>query len=499
MPQACLQPSVTNFSFPDYLHESSGGRGIGGFAIVIEGQLERKRRFFRFWRSPFLLVPVAILVAGLFVWGLRFVVQPTVLRIAVGPAGSADVTLISDLAREIARSGGRSVRLKVVTTDDVKASAAALDEGRADLAVVRSDVAMSASGLTVAILHRNAVALIAPHSGTVRKITDLAKKRIGVLRPTPDNMHLLDGLLEEYGIDPGSVSEIGLEPDDVAAAIRDKRVDVVMAVAPASGALITNAVAAVAAASKGEPVFVAVKEAEAIAQRKPVYESQEIVSGLFSGNPTRPKENFNTLAITYRLVASRDLEDYVVSDFTRRLFTLRTALSLATSLADHIEKPDTDSDTALALHPGASAFFDGNEKSFFDRYDDWFYLGAMGLSGVVSGLAALIASARAWIRRSTLSAIDKLIHLQLGAREALDHAALDAAEAALARLSVEAQRHARDGRLDDSGLAALRLAMDECRQTILDRRSRLVAARSPYREIALAGPPSGLAARLPPP
>ena len=358
---------------------------------------------------------------------------------------------------------------------------------------------MSASGLTVAILHRNAVALIAPHSGTVRKITDLAKKRIGVLRPTPDNMHLLDRLLEEYGIDPRSVREIGLEPEDVADAVRDKRVDVVMAIAPASGALITNAVAAVAAASKGEPVFVPVKEAEAIAQRKPVYESQEIVSGLFSGNPTRPKENFNTLAITYRLVASRDLEDYVVSDFTRRLFTLRMALSLATSLADHIEKPDTDNDTALALHPGASAFFDGNEKSFFDRYDDWFYLGAMGLSGVISGLAALIASARAWIRRSTLSAIDKLIHLQLAARDASDHAALDAAESALARLSVEAQRHARDGRLDDSGLAALRLAMDECRQTILDRRSRLVSARSPYREIALAGPPSGLAARLPPP
>ena len=56
---------------------------------------------------------------------------------------------------------------------------------RADLAVVRSDVAMSETGLTVAILHRNAVIFLAPHGSSVRKITDLDKKRLGMLRATP--------------------------------------------------------------------------------------------------------------------------------------------------------------------------------------------------------------------------------------------------------------------------------------------------------------------------
>ena len=204
--------------------------------------------------------------------------------------------------------------------------------------------------------------------------------------------------------------------------------------------------------------------------------SQEIVNGLFGGNPPRPKQNFNTMAITYRLVASRSLEDYVISDFTRRLFTLRMALSPGSALADRIEKPDTDNETALPVHPGAEAYFDGNEKSFLDRYDDWFYLGAMGISGLVSGLAALIASARAWIRRGTLSAIDELIHIQIEAREAKDEATLDAAEGAVTNLSISTLRYARDGRIDDSGLAALSLAMDECRQTIAERRSRLAAS-----------------------
>jgi TRAP transporter TAXI family solute receptor len=431
--------------------------------------------------------------------GLRFLVEPTVLRVAVGPEGSADVTLMADLAHELANSRTRGLKLKLIPTADAEASAAELDAGRADLAVVRSDVSMSATGLTVAILHRNAVTFVAPRSSSAKKITDFARKRVGLLHATPENVHLLEQILAEYGIDTETVTEVALEPEEVSAAIRDKRVDVVMVVAPSSGDYVDGAVAAVAAASKGEPVFIELKESEAIAKRKPIYESEEIDAGLFGGNPARPKDSFNTLAITYRLVASRDLEDYIVSDFTRRIFTLRMALSRDTSLADRIEKPDTDNDTALAIHPGAKAYFDGTAQSFLERYDDWFYLGAMGLSGLVSGLAALIASARAWMRRSTLGAIDQLIHLQHLAREAPDEASLDAVEVAVTKLSIEALRHARDGKLDDSGLAALSLAMDECRQTITDRRLRLAAGRSPYREIELALPAAGLAPRLPPP
>ncbi|MFI5014421.1 MAG: TAXI family TRAP transporter solute-binding subunit [Hyphomicrobiales bacterium] len=439
----------------------------------------------RLLRSPFLWVPAAALAAALIVWGLRFVVQPTVLRIAVGPDGSADVKLISDLAVQLARDRTRSLKLKLVKTTGPQASAAELDGGLADLAVVRSDVSMSTTGLTVAILHRNAVTFVAPHSSSVRKIADLDRKRVGILRATPENTHLFEQLLTEYGISPQSVAQVPLEAEAVAAAIRDKRVDAVMVVSPPSGTLMNAVVAAVATGAKGEPVFLDVKEAEAIAQRKPIYESHEIVNGLFGGNPPRPKDSFDTIAITYRLVASRDLEDYIVSDFTRRLFTLRMALSLDSSLADHIEKPDTENETALPIHPGAAAYFDGNEKSFLDRYDDWFYLGAMGLSGLVSGLAALIASARSWIRRSSLAAIDELILIQHSAREAKDVAALDAAEAAVAARSTEAIRHARDGRLNESGLAALSLALDECRQAIAARRVRLAAlAAKPPPDVA---------------
>jgi TRAP transporter TAXI family solute receptor len=414
-------------------------------------------------------------VVALGAFGLRFLVQPTVLRVAVGPEGSADVKLISDLASELARDKGKGVRLRVVTTAGAAESASELDAGRADLAVVRSDVAMSATGLTIAIMHRNAVILVAPRSSKIRSIVDFNKKNVGVVRALPENDWLLEQLLAEYGIGAHAITHVPLEPDEVAEAVRTKRVDVVMVVTPASGAIAKEVVASVAASSGREPVLIGVKEAEAIAQRKPVYESEDIVNGLFGGNPPRPEEGYKTIAVTYRLVAGRNIEDYIISDFTRRLFTLRMALTNDVSLADHIEKPDTEDASALPIHPGAAAYFDNDEKSFLDRYDDWFYLGAMGLSGLVSTLAAAIASMRAWIRRGTLSAIDELIQLQHIVRSTTDPARLDDAEAEVANISIATLRHARDGRIDDSGLAALGLALDECRKAIAERRVRLAA------------------------
>lgn len=198
-------------------------------------------------------MPVAAFAAVLIVWGLRFVVQPTVLRVAVGPEGSADVKLVSELASQLTHDESRGLRLTLVKTNDAKASAAELDAGRADLAVVRSDVAMSETGLTVAILHRNAVIFLAPHGSSIRKITDLDKKRLGMLRATAENAHLLDDLLAEYGLEPGAVTQVPLAPDGVAAAIAEKRVDAVMVVAPPSGNFTRGVVTAIAGASRANP------------------------------------------------------------------------------------------------------------------------------------------------------------------------------------------------------------------------------------------------------
>ena len=423
-------------------------------------------------------------MVALAAFGLRFLVQPTELRVAVGPEGSADAKLITDLASELARDKGRSVRLHVVKTRSVAESASEIDEGRADLAVVRSDVSMSATGLTVAILHRNAVILVAPRASKVRSIVDFSKKDVGIVHASPENERLLEQLLAEYGISSQDVTFVPLDPDEVEEAVRTKGVDAVMVVAPASDSLAKEVVSSVATGSGREPVLIDLKEAEAIEQRRPVYDAVDIVSGLFGGNPPRPSESYKTIAVTFRLVASRNVDDSIISEFTRSLFALRIARANDASPATHIEKPDTDDASALPVHPGAAAYYDNNEKSFLDRYSDWFYLGAMALGGLASGIGALISFTRTGVRRATLSSIDELIQLQHIARSATRMASLDEAEAKVASISTATLRYARDSRIDKSGLVALGLAMDECRKAIAERRSWLATDAGRHGSVA---------------
>ena len=52
--------------------------------------------------------------------------------------------------------------------------------------------------------------------------------------------------------------------------------------------------------------------------------------------------------------------------------------------------PDAEKDAELAVHQGAAAVIDGTERTFLDRYGDYFWSALLLLSG--------IGSAGAWLR-----------------------------------------------------------------------------------------------------
>jgi hypothetical protein len=49
--------------------------------------------------------------------------------------------------------------------------------------------------------------------------------------------------------------------------------------------------------------------------------------------------------------------------------------------------PGTDKDAFIPIHPGAAAYFDGDQKSFFDKYGDQIFYGSMLLGTLTSILA----------------------------------------------------------------------------------------------------------------
>ncbi len=76
------------------------------------------------------------------------------IRIATGPIGSDGQKFIAALRRELAEQHPR-VRLALTETANLQESAEALQDGKVDLAVVRSDHPAAASGGTLLIVRRS--------------------------------------------------------------------------------------------------------------------------------------------------------------------------------------------------------------------------------------------------------------------------------------------------------------------------------------------------------
>ena len=161
-------------------------------------------------------------------------------------------------------------------------------------------------------------------------------------------------------------------------------------------------------------------------------EAVELPRGALIGNPPLPAEGLPTLAVTQRLVARMQLPVNVVNDVTRLLFTSRMALAADVPSAKSIEAPQTDTGEGLAaalpLHPGAAGYFSGDQNRFFDRYGDRVYVGAMALTGLFSGVGALISYLLARQRRTAARFTDQLLGLLGRARQAPDEPALQTVE-----------------------------------------------------------------------
>jgi TRAP-type uncharacterized transport system substrate-binding protein len=412
------------------------------------------------------LVAIAAVAAAIYYYG-----RPSVLRIAVA-RDSDDQAIMAAAARDFAENRD-TIRLKLVAVDNLTESSRALEEGRADLAVVRSDVAMPPNGQTVLIMHRDAALLFAPAESNLRVIDDLRGQKVGVLQAAPgkvDNQLLLDTALAQYDVPSASVGRTSLTLAELSRAVENKEIDAVLAVGVPGSDGLTETVNTVAVAGHGQPVFLPIAEAKAIAQRSPALEGVEIMRGAFGGAGPKPAEDFVTLGVSTRLVARNSLGNEVVGALTRLLLAARPAIAARTPIANRIEAPAADKGAALPVHPGALAFLNDEEESFFDKYSDAFYIGAMCLSVLGTGLAA--AATR--LTRHRVTDADKilrrLLEIAKDVRSARHAGLLDGYEEEADELLALALAPDAVHALSVNRMGALTLALNQVRHAIAERR-----------------------------
>jgi TRAP transporter TAXI family solute receptor len=430
------------------------------------------------------LIAIALAMAVAIALAVRFANDFWVMTLAAAdPADLAIAEAVQQLHKGLDVSDVRALR-----TENSAAASAAVEAGQADLAIVRSDVAVPKRAGTMLIVHKDAGLLLASSRAKIAKVPDLAKKRVGIVPGDPANLELFDEILKYYAIPVESVSRIPLQADQIATISTNKIVDAVFVVAPLQAPLVEQVYTALSVAEKSRPVLLDIANAEGFAARRAGVSKIEIPAGFFGGAPPQPSEDLTTIAVDHQLVASLRLSEVTVDRLTKWFFSMRRAIAERAPFANYMEAAVTEKGSPFVLHPGATAYYQDTEKSFLDQYGDWFYIMAMVLGGVGSAIATLISSFQARGRRTAMAVIDELIGIEVKAREASTPAMLIELEAAVTRMALTALHRARESRFDETGLETVRLAVDEARRAIRTRRAELQSEGTP---------PSGAVAAFP--
>lgn len=338
--------------------------------------------------SRWLLVIFAFfLAAGAGLAGWRQFSKPIVLKIAVGPADSVDANLIAAFSRALA-SKGSTVRLSVELTSGPVESVKKLMAGEVKLAVARADGVPSDRIRSIAILHSDPVVVAVTDQSKLSDLGALKDKPLGVVGPPSANDVLVATLQKHYSL-KGPVRTLPPDPSAIASALKDKTIQALLFVAATSrSAEIGRAWAAIKQATGRKLSFVPIESAAAIAAANSAYEAGEISAGQFGGSPSLPAEDMTTLEIDTHLVADQGVRDLTATTLTRTLFEERQHIIADAPVAALVKAASTDTDANIPIHPGAKAYYDGEETTPMERYGDMlFYIpvifGAFG-SAVVA-------------------------------------------------------------------------------------------------------------------
>ena len=419
-------------------------------------------------------------VVGTLAGAYYFAMRPVTLRIAVGPANSDDLRLVQKLTQAFAH---HSVRLRPMQTDGATASAQALADGGADLAIIRGDLEVPKNAQAVATLRKNVAVLWVPPSAKgkgrkagpkITKIPQLSGHRIGVVGRTEANVNLLKVILQQYGVDPGKVDIVQFPANEAAEAIRSQKADAYLAAGPVNSKITAEAIAA-STRDGGTPTFLAIDSAEAIAQNHPMYEASEIPAAAFGGSPDRPDDEVKTISFSHHIVARKGLSESTVAAFTRQLFAIRQSVMAEFPLAAKIETPDTDKDAVIPVHPGAAAFVDGEEKTFLDRYSDYIWWGLMALSAMGSAGAWFAGYLKKDERSNNSSLRERLLEMLAAARRSDSADELDQMQAEADDILRETLHCFEHGAIEEGALTAFNIALEQFHNAVADRRALLTS------------------------
>jgi TRAP transporter TAXI family solute receptor len=430
------------------------------------------------WARVTLVLGVLVIAGGIGAYAYRLMSQPTTLTVAAGSFDGDAPKLMTAVASKL-NAANTSVRLKVVEKMTAAEAAAALAKGETDLAVIRPDNGDFASARALMVVAHAAVLIIAPPGSGVTSMDDLKGKTIGVIGGQI-NQTVTAIIAREYEFEKNKTRFRYLLPVEAAPAVNLKQVQALLVVTPLSERYIARVREILARGPKGKVTLVPIESAGAIASLNKAFDSYDLPKGIIRGSPPVPDDDVTTLRMPLYLVANRKISDEAAGALVKAVFDARRELISEYPLLAQIAQPDKDKDAFIPIHPGAAAYFEGEQKSFFDKHGDQLFYGSM----LFGSLASLLAAAWRFMVRSDRVLVERpltrLFALMDEVRNAREEAELVHAEEAIDEILRVQLEGAPPGEIDAGEAAAVSLATHRLERMLSQKRAAFtVAAAAP--------------------
>jgi TRAP transporter TAXI family solute receptor len=442
----------------------------GALAVIValmSGRLPR-------WLRIVLVLSLGILAAGAGLFGYRYITQPATMTIATGSLDGDVTRIMSAMAHRMA-STNAPIRLKVVEKATASEAAKEFAAGNVDLVIARADlVDLSIARAVLAVTH-GVVLIVVPPGSPIEGMDDLRGKMVGVIS-AETNRQVIAAITKEYALDSAKVSFKNLTPADVPQAFQTKQIQALLVVLPLSEkyiAMLRDIFPRNAKASLG---LVPIESAGAIEEVSPPFKSYELPKGTLRGSPPVPDDDLTTLRVPYFLVANKNLSDDAVTALTKAMMETRRELVGEFPLLAQVMAPSTDKDAYVPIHPGAAAFFDGDEKTIFDKYGDQFFYGSMLLGTLMSVLAAIWKFMTRDMGKPDERPSIRLYALVGKINEAKSESELSAIEQEIDEILKVELENCSSGKIDSGEMSAISLASQRLQYLMAQRRLTLNGA-----------------------
>ncbi|MFN3892757.1 MAG: TAXI family TRAP transporter solute-binding subunit [Beijerinckiaceae bacterium] len=420
-------------------------------------------------------IGILILIAAAAALTYQYSRNWATLRAAVPPLGAAGQRMLQDLSREGAKES-TWLTMRRIAVADPAAAAAAIEKGEADVAVVRSDVAMPRNGRSIAVFQTLYAFLIVPPRSAIDDFKSLKDRTIAVVPDNQANEKLLDLILDHHGVPRASVRRTPMKPEEVGPALQQRKIVAAFVVGPVGGAA-AETFQSVQKAMKGTPKVFGVEDAEAIHRLAVGVDATEVSKGVFGGSPAQPEDDLTTIGVTMRMVVPAKMSSMAAGELTRVLFEAKAKAVTASPHMREMQEPDSDNKD-YPIHPAAQAYFDGEAPTFMDRFESFFWLG-WALVGLLGSLAGWIVSKVSQPKKNAIAEhFDNLLGFLDEVRQA-DLKKLDELQARIDKAVGRLFDQREDETLTADAVAIYSIAIDYARAMIVERRAQLLQQPAP--------------------